>query len=82
MNLFTLSSKRIASCNVCTLGSLSDQSEQLFATVHLCARVRRVHLHVHLFECLFVCVLGLCMLMCACGCACSCVLEAVYMCFY
>ena len=78
MNLFTQSSKRISSCNVRTLGSLSDQSEQLVATMHLCARVCRMYLHVYLFECLFVCVLGLRMFMCACGCIYMFLLVPVY----
>ena len=64
MNFFTQSSKRNASCNVRTLGSLTDQS----ATMDLCACVCLCVLHVHLFECLFVGVLGLCMFVCACGC--------------
>ena len=74
MNFFTQSSKGIASCKVRTLGSLSDQSEQLFATVHLCACVCVVC--ICMCNCLSVCLYVYW------GCAYVCVLVAVCMCVY
>ena len=60
--------KRIASCNVCTLGLLSDRSAQLLTMCTCVSNVLMRILHVYLFGCLFLCVLGLCMFMCAYGC--------------
>ena len=60
--------KRIVSCNVCTLGLLSDRSAQLLTLCTCVSCVLMRILHVYLFECLVAWVLGCCMFVCAYGC--------------